>query len=647
MGLGGGFWEFVKPIARYENLDFLRDKKVAVDLSYWIVQHQTALKGNARNPHLRVTFFRTINLFSKVGAYPVFVLDGNPSPLKAQARAERFFRMSGIDISGFSHSENETIARNPVFNRSVQECVELLELLGMPILKAECEAEALCAQLDSEGRVDACITADSDAFLYGAKCVIKSLQYNFKERCVECYQAADIESRLGLKRKQMIVIALLVGNDYDMRGVPGIGFTTAARFVQLFHDDEILDRLRDLGTGNASCLLDNTKLFEDLGESNSAVSPTKKRVSHCSNCGHPGTKGIHMRLACDYCIHNGLEGCQPKPQNFTCECSHCIEERKSKDQKKCMSWREKICTKIATVGNFPNEEIIEMFLCQNHGIFNGIDGSTLSWKAPETELLVDFLEYHQHWSPSLIRQGMLPLLSTIFLREMASRHTEGLLLCDKYEFHSIQREKARYGHPFYVVKWKRAGSFPINLEDFGPKNARIVHEQDENIDGGDLIDLLDDNPDDHQIITFNGCEFLSTDEDVGLVQAAFPEIVEIFLKGKETKKEKSMKNKTGKETGDTQRSITEFFRVTKPLISPKSGEDPMKGDIEENSRAITTKNSKKYKRNSGEGVSEENSGGTTPKNSKKYKRNSGAISETRSSEDRTFSKSVRRRLLLG
>lgn len=57
---------------------------------------------------------------------------------------------------------------------------ELLKLLGIPVLKAREEAEALCAQLNREGHVDACITADSDAFLFGAKCVIKCIRPNCK-----------------------------------------------------------------------------------------------------------------------------------------------------------------------------------------------------------------------------------------------------------------------------------------------------------------------------------------------------------------------------------------------------------------------------------------------------------------------------------
>lgn len=66
MGVGGNFWDLLKPHARTEGFDFLRNKRVAVDLSFWIVQHETAIKASVRSPHLRLTFFRTITLFAKV-----------------------------------------------------------------------------------------------------------------------------------------------------------------------------------------------------------------------------------------------------------------------------------------------------------------------------------------------------------------------------------------------------------------------------------------------------------------------------------------------------------------------------------------------------------------------------------------------------
>ncbi|XP_077245682.1 5'-3' exonuclease family protein isoform X2 [Tasmannia lanceolata] len=523
MGVGGGFWDLLKPYARTEDFDFLRDKKVAVDLSFWIVQHETAVKGNARNPHLRITFFRTINLFSK----------------------------------------------------------ELLELLGIPILRARCEAEALCAQLNSEGHVDACITADSDAFLYGAKCVIKCLRSNSKEP-FECYHMSDIEAGLGLKRKQLIAISLLVGNDHDLQGVPGIGLDTAVRFVQLFSEDEILNRLHDVGKGDTLVLQTCLKSITDGRTTTLGDSSIKTRSPHCSNCGHPGSKRAHLKLACEYCNVYGNENCTEKPVGFKCECSTCDKDRRNKEQKKHENWQIRVCQKIATEQSFPNNEIIEMYLCHNHGNFSESDGPSLLWENPKIETLVDFLAYHQHWEPSYIRQRILPMLSTIFFREMASNPKEGSLLCGQYEFHSVQRVKVRYGHQFYLVKWNKAS----------PNMSDVIHsipteqcdfQQSESLGVNESIDLLDE-PDVPQILVDNGCWFLLTDENMALVQAAYPKNVDVFLQEKALKESKSRRKSSlgssekceSPKSSGIQLSITEFYRSTKVLIQAKHGEDPAK-----------------------------------------------------------------------
>jgi flap endonuclease GEN len=65
---------------------------------------------------------------------------------------------------------------------------------------------------------------------------------NFLQEHFECYHIADIESGLGLKRKQMVAMALLIGSDHDLHGVPGFGVETALRFVQLFDEDSILEK---------------------------------------------------------------------------------------------------------------------------------------------------------------------------------------------------------------------------------------------------------------------------------------------------------------------------------------------------------------------------------------------------------------------
>ncbi|GMH17244.1 hypothetical protein Nepgr_019085 [Nepenthes gracilis] len=573
MGVGGNFWEILKPYARYEGFDFARNKRVAVDLSFWIVQHETAVKyDHVRNPHLRLTFFRTVNLFSKFGAFPVFIVDGTPSPLKSQARIVRFFRSSGIDLSSLLAAEERvSVERNQVFQKSVEDCMELLKLLGMPVLKAKGEAEALCAQLNYEGQVDACITADSDAFLYGAKCVIKCLRPNSKEP-FECYHMADIEDGLGLRREHLIAISLLVGNDHDLGGVQGIGLDTALRFVKCFNHAEVLNSLREIGSGSTS-LFERSFLSDGEPSANSDKIPQKK-IPHCSFCGHPGNKKSHCKVACKYCCTTTESGCSQKPAGFKCDCSSCDMVHKESDRKKNENWQVRVCRKIAMEQNFPNNDIIEMY-CSDK---NASDcPGPISWKNPETDMLVDFLVYHQLWEPSYIRLRMLPMMSTIFLKEMAANRTEALLY-GQYEFDSIQRLKIRYGHRFYVVRWKKSSCMTGNI-NHSISSKDSLTQPDEIMQVDESVSILDE-LDIPQVHVDDGCSFLLTDENTVIVRDAFPEKVNSFLQKKEAEESKRCRKRClrSNETHEKfqspdskgfQVAITEYYPSTKILNQAK------------------------------------------------------------------------------
>lgn len=50
--------------------------------------------------------------------------DGTPSPLKSQARIARFFRYSGVNVSGLPVAEEGvSVERNRAFLKCVEECV--------------------------------------------------------------------------------------------------------------------------------------------------------------------------------------------------------------------------------------------------------------------------------------------------------------------------------------------------------------------------------------------------------------------------------------------------------------------------------------------------------------------------------------------
>lgn len=138
-------------------------------------------------------------------------------------------------------------------------------------------------------------------------------------------------------------------------------------------------------------------------------------------------------------------------------------------------------------------------------------------------MLIDYLAFTLNWEPSSVRQRILPMLSTIFLRDMALEKSSNNLLYGQYEFHSIQRVKVRWGHQLYVVKWKKAGRSVVDSVLKIPEESEDVEEAEKSADS------LDE-PDIPQIQIEDGCWFLLTDEDMEVVRNAFPEKVNEFQK---------------------------------------------------------------------------------------------------------------------
>ncbi|PWA75197.1 5'-3' exonuclease family protein [Artemisia annua] len=108
------------------------------------------------------------------------------------------------------------------------------------------------------------------------------------------------------------------GNDHDLKGVQGIGLETALSFVKLFSEDEVLDKLCLLGSGNT---LD--KIYIGDGVHNLDENLARTRCSHCSLCGHPGSKRSHLKDSCERCSLIADEGCVQKPIGFKCDCLSC------------------------------------------------------------------------------------------------------------------------------------------------------------------------------------------------------------------------------------------------------------------------------------------------------------------------------------
>ncbi|MEW5317872.1 MAG: hypothetical protein WDW38_009136 [Sanguina aurantia] len=236
-----------------EFLAAVQDKVVAVDLSLWIVQAsqskvlQDKLGLSKTGRCIKVAVERSIN-FLRYGVTPVFVLEGKTPDAKQDTVTQRGLALYG---SGYQGSGSQG---NREFHAIGREVARVMQLLGLPVITAPGEAEAMCAALNEAGYVDYVQSTDGDAFLFGAQRVVKDLHLQANRHNLStlamCGMSA-VRKVLGLReggRLAMVAVAQLCGGDYNQAGSKGIGGTLAFNAVRELlrgaeNDDAVLQRL--------------------------------------------------------------------------------------------------------------------------------------------------------------------------------------------------------------------------------------------------------------------------------------------------------------------------------------------------------------------------------------------------------------------
>lgn len=218
-------WDIIDEIKTKESLEFLRGKVVSVDLSIWIVQAIKTLQfqKSILKPHLRNIIYRILAL-RKIGIKLLFVTEGEAPDLKQNTMKKRNEARYGVK------SKTKGRVGRSRFQNTIKECCQLLDLLGMPYIRAAGEAEAMCAVLNSEGYSDGCLTNDGDFFLYGGETIFQDFGIDPKDPHVYVYKTSDIKKRLNLDRNDMIGLALIAGCDYT-DGIIGVGKGSIKKFL--------------------------------------------------------------------------------------------------------------------------------------------------------------------------------------------------------------------------------------------------------------------------------------------------------------------------------------------------------------------------------------------------------------------------------
>jgi flap endonuclease-1 len=200
--------------------------------------------------HLSGVFYRNINLLDD-GIKLVYVFDGRAPELKAKTHKKRQdvrdiakeryeTAKEEVDVMGMKRYSSQLLRLD---DEMIAESKELLIAMGIPIIQAPSEGEAQAAHMTrANSKVYASVSQDYDSLLFGASRLIRNLTVSRKRKTYSGYveikpeiiELEKVFNFLEINLEQLICLGILVGTDYNPKGIPGIGQKKALDIVKKY-----------------------------------------------------------------------------------------------------------------------------------------------------------------------------------------------------------------------------------------------------------------------------------------------------------------------------------------------------------------------------------------------------------------------------
>ncbi|MDO8622770.1 MAG: flap endonuclease-1 [archaeon] len=237
----------------------LRGKIVCVDAFNTLYQFLSTIRQPDGTPlmdskqritsHLSGIFYRNVNLISE-GIKLVYVFDGKPPELKWKTATRRREAKNLAREKYENAKSKEDIEAMKLYSSQlarldkemIQESKDLLEAMGVAVVQAPGEGEAEAAYLTKKKEVYASASQDYDSLLFGAKKLVQNLTLARKRKTVsgwieikpEIIELEKVMNYLEINLEQLICLGILVGTDYNPKGVIGIGQKKALQIVKQY-----------------------------------------------------------------------------------------------------------------------------------------------------------------------------------------------------------------------------------------------------------------------------------------------------------------------------------------------------------------------------------------------------------------------------
>lgn len=238
-------------------IEELFDRRVAVDAFNWIYQFLSIIRQPDGEPlkdsrgrvtsHLSGLYYRTLKLL-EAGIKPVYVFDGEPPSFKQATVAERRSVReeaarewkAALEKKDYETARKAAQRSTQITGEIIAGSKQLLEAMGIPVVQAEGEGEALCSVMVKEGDAFAVATQDYDSLLFGAPCLVRNLSITGRRRRGDSYievrpeiiELRDVLHSLSISHDQLILLGMVIGTDFNPGGLPGYGPKKALELVK-------------------------------------------------------------------------------------------------------------------------------------------------------------------------------------------------------------------------------------------------------------------------------------------------------------------------------------------------------------------------------------------------------------------------------
>jgi flap endonuclease-1 len=238
----------------------LQDKTLCVDAFNALYQFLSSIRQPDGTPlmdnkkritsHLSGIFYRNINLLEE-GMKLIYVFDGRAPYLKYKTHKKREdvrdvakeryeTAKDESDVEGMKRYSSQLLRLN---DEMIKESKELLVAMGIPVIQAPSEGEAQAAQMArTNTKIYASVSQDYDSLLFGASKLIRNLTVSRKRKTYNGYveikpeiiELEKVFNVLEINLEQLICLGILVGTDYNPKGIPRIGQKKALDIVKKY-----------------------------------------------------------------------------------------------------------------------------------------------------------------------------------------------------------------------------------------------------------------------------------------------------------------------------------------------------------------------------------------------------------------------------